>query len=73
MDWKILVVDKNEAETLKINDFKDYDKIYPGKLEEIKKWFRYIKTYDGKAENKILFNNKTFGVEKSLEIIDEAH
>jgi hypothetical protein len=35
-------------------------------------WFKFIKTFDGKKENKIVFDDKIFEKAKAFEIIDDA-
>jgi inorganic pyrophosphatase len=42
-------------------------------LDEIREWFRTIKTYDGKPENEFGYGGKFLSAERALEIIDENH
>ena len=36
-------------------------------------WFRYIKVFDGKKENPILFDGKIIGVDETRKVIADAH
>ena len=63
----------NEAKAIGVSTMEDYDRIYPGAVNEVREWFRTIKTYDGKAENKYLGDGKVFSREESMKIIRECH
>ncbi|CAD8052958.1 unnamed protein product [Paramecium sonneborni] len=73
VDWKILVLNTEEADQLKINEFNDYEKKYPDLGRYMLNRFRYIKTFDGKKENQILFNNQIFDAKRAVEIVKEGH
>jgi hypothetical protein len=45
--------------------------LHPKLVDDVREWFRKIKTYDGKAENKFGYEEKVLGAEKTLEIIEE--
>ena len=42
-------------------------------MEEVKRWFKQIKTFDGKAENFISFDDKVFSKDETLALIRETH
>jgi Inorganic pyrophosphatase. len=42
-------------------------------MQEIKRWFKVIKTFDRKPINEIAFNEKIFDQEKTIEVIFENH
>ena len=56
-----------------INTLEDLDRLQSGRLNAIKNWFKYIKTFDGKKANEIHYNEKIFSAEKALEVIEETH
>jgi hypothetical protein len=39
----------------------------------VKEWFRIIKTYDGKPENRFGRDEQVLNVDKTIEIITECH
>jgi len=41
-----------EAHEMKIVNIDDFNRLNPGKIKSIFEWFRTIKTYDGKPENR---------------------
>lgn len=63
----------NEAEAAGVKSIEDYDRIYPGAVSEVREWFRTIKTYDGKPENRYLKDGKVFCREESMQIIRECY
>ncbi|KAL4480042.1 hypothetical protein ABPG74_020558 [Tetrahymena malaccensis] len=73
VDWKVLSINSTEAEKKNIQSLKDIERVYGGRLDAIKHWFKYIKTYDGKKANVIHYDEKIFDHEKALEIIHETH
>ena len=62
-------INVNFANEKKIYSIEDFDRWNPGAVNEIREWFRTIKTYDGKPENKFGYDEKVIGLEKTLEII----
>lgn len=52
MDWKILSIEESFAKNHNIRDAYQFDQRNPGAIKAVKEWFRIIKTYDGKAENR---------------------
>ena len=62
----------NEAKAMGISNIEDYERIYPGAVHEVKEWFRTIKTFDGKPENRFLADGSTMGREETLMIISDC-
>ena len=56
----------------KINNLSDFDRENPGLVNEIREWFRMIKTYDGKPKNEYGYEGKVLSAEKTLHIIKET-
>lgn len=73
LDWKIITIAECCKNSKKINDIDDVNKVMPGKLDDIRDWYRLYKTADGKGENEYAFEGKFFGRKKALEIINDAH
>lgn len=71
LDWKILTIEVSEAQELNIETIEDWEKLNPGRLEAIKRWFEYIKVFDGKSANKIESNRKVHSIAKTLDIVEE--
>ena len=51
----------------------DLEKNFPQRLNDIVRWFKFYKTFDGKKPNVIHFGEKILSVERTLEIIHENH
>lgn len=71
LDWKILCIEASEAQELGIVTIEDWEKLNPGKLEAIKRWFENIKVYDGKSPNFIESDRMVHSITKTLDIVDE--
>lgn len=72
VDWKILGINADICDREKALKWIDHEenKI---RLNNIMKWFKIYKTFEGKKENIILDNDKIFSPEETLEIIEENH
>ena len=73
LDWKILAIDEAFARERGIRDIEQFNQRNPGAVKELMEWFRTIKTYDGKPENRYGHDDKVLSVEKTIEIIHENH
>lgn len=51
----------------------DFERVKPGKIDEIKRWFVVYKTYEGKPENKIWSDGKVLGLDETMGVIEETH
>lgn len=51
-DWKVITISSQDPLFDAINDIDDVDKHMPGKLDQIREWFRLYKTSEGKPPNK---------------------
>ena len=66
IDWKVLGLEVHEAKELNINSMADFEKAYPGRVSEIREWFRMYKTLDGKPENEFREDGRVFTKEETL-------
>ena len=61
---------KSKTTLTQINTIDDID---PRRVESIKKWFIGIKVFDGKKQNTIAYDKKTFSQAETLEVVRETH
>ena len=54
----MLAIEINEAKESNIKTLDDYKKSKPGSLDEIVTWFRDYKMWEGKAQNKFLWDGE---------------
>jgi len=73
IDWKIIGLNKEEADEKKIFTLKDLDENFPCRLESIKRWFKNIKIFEGKKKNWIYFDEKILDLDKTFEVISESN
>ena len=73
LDWKVLAMDEAFAKDRGIRDINQYKQQNPGAVEELMEWFRTIKTFDGKPENRFAYDDQVLSVEKTIEVIHENH
>ena len=57
-DWKIIVIDVNDALAARLNDIEDVERHLPGLLRATNEWFRIYKIPDGKPENQFAFSGE---------------
>ena len=73
MDWKILAIEESFAKHHNIKDAYTFEQRNPGAIKAVKEWFRIIKTFDGKPENRFGRDEQVLSVDKTIEIITECH
>ena len=73
LDWKLLCIERSYAKDMGIRDIEKFNQHFPGAIKEIMHWFRTIKTYDGKPENRFGFDDKVLSVEQTIEVVEENH
>jgi len=73
LDWKVLAVDVEDPNAAKLNTVDDVEKLMPGKIQSIVKWFQVYKKPDGKPENKFAFDNKAMDADFAVKVISETH
>ena len=73
LDYKVLAIEVHEAKERGIKSIKDYDRIRPGVLDEVKVWFRDYKTWEGGKANKFTRNGDILPVDEAMEIIKESN
>lgn len=73
VDWKIIAINVDDPAAAQINNIDDVEKVMPGRISEIRDWFRYYKTAEGKGENEYGFNAEAQDLNTTMEVIEEAH
>ncbi|CUM45308.1 uncharacterized protein AC631_00425 [Debaryomyces fabryi] len=73
LDWKVIVIDTNDALSQELRDIHDVYVKCPGLLESTRQWFRDYKKPDGKPENEFAFNGKYKNQQETIEIIKECN
>jgi len=72
-DWKVVVIDVNDPNANKLNDFDDIEKVLPGKLKEVFEFLRDYKIPDGKPPNNFAFEGALKDKKFAVEIIEECN
>lgn len=73
VDWKIIAINVNDPMAEMINNVSDVEKLLPGRISEVREWFRLYKTAEGKGENEYGYGGEAKGVDFALQVIEEAH
>ena len=70
-DWKLLVVDADDAAT---NATRTLSDLLPARIDEVREWFRHYKTAEGKPLNKYAFDGRPVDAShvRSFLIINDA-
>ncbi|KAL9556016.1 hypothetical protein MBANPS3_002074 [Mucor bainieri] len=72
-DWKVVVIDANDALFEKMNDIEDVETHMPGYLKSTDTFFRVYKLPQGKKENDIAFNGEAKNKAFATDIVLETH
>ena len=72
-DWKVIVINAEEAREKSIKTMKDLESRYPNMLNSIRKFFRIYKVPSGKPENKFAFDGEFQNEEFAREVIRVTH
>lgn len=70
LDWKVIVVDKDNELAQKYNDIYDVPEIVKNGIRE---WFRWYKTPDGKPLNEFGLGEKYITAKQAVAVIEETH
>lgn len=72
-DWKVLAIDAADPLASKIHDVGDLEKLLPGKIGEVREWFRSYKTHEGKPLNSFGLEEKAMDRAYTLKVVQQAH
>lgn len=73
VDWKILAIRCDSANSAYVNDVDDIDRVYPGALKSIKDWFRNYKVPAGKPPNTFGLHGRALTASDAMNIVDIGH
>ena len=65
----MLGLEVQEAKQLNISTMAEFEAAYPGRVSEIREWFRMYKTLDGKPENEFSEEGRVYSREETLAIV----
>lgn len=66
-DWKVLTIANSDPNADKVRDPDDIEKLWPGKIAALRKWFEEYKIPEGKARNEFL--GEVEGPDKAMRVI----
>jgi len=72
-DWKVIVIDREDAWAEKLHDIDDVQKLLPGTLDTIREWFRTYKIPDGKPPNEFALGERFMDRAYALSVVHETH
>jgi len=72
-DWKVLAIDSEDPMAAQMNDIHDLEKMMPGKVSEVREWFRSYKTHEGKPLNSFGLEEKAMDRAYTLTVVQQAH
>lgn len=73
VDWKVIAINVDDPAASQVNNIDDVENVMPGRIAEIRDWFRYYKTAEGKGENEYGYNGEAQDLDVTLEVIEETH
>lgn len=73
VDWKIIAINCDDPLAAQMNDIADVERLMPGKVDEVRQWFRLYKTAEGKGENEYGYDGEAKDKDFALKVIDETY
>lgn len=73
IDWKVIGINVDDPLASQMSDIDDVERLMPGKVDEVREWFRMYKTAEGKGENEYAYDGKAMDRDFSLNVIAETH
>jgi len=73
VDWKVFCIDTQNPLAKKLNDIADVERELPGRISELREWYRVYKTAEGKGVNTYAYNGKALDKAQTIKVIEEAH
>lgn len=73
IDWKVIGINVDDAMAGELNDIEDVERLMPGKVEEVREWFKMYKTAEGKGENEYAYGGEAKGAAFALKVVEETH
>ena len=58
---------------MRVQTLQDFEKLHPGRVSNIREWFRTYKTLDGKPLNEFKEDGRIFTQQETLKIVLEAN
>eukprot|EP00831_Metopus_contortus_P036291 TRINITY_DN28750_c0_g1_i3.p2 TRINITY_DN28750_c0_g1~~TRINITY_DN28750_c0_g1_i3.p2 ORF type:complete len:100 (-),score=24.62 TRINITY_DN28750_c0_g1_i3:54-353(-) len=63
----------NEAQKHSISGAEDFNKLYPGRLQSVVKWFKNVKNEQNATQESIMLNESIINEKEALEVIRKAY
>lgn len=73
VDWKVIAINVDDPLANQLNTVEDLEKVMPGRVDDVREWFRLYKTAEGKGENEYGYGGEAKGLEFALNVVDVAH
>lgn len=73
IDWKVIGINCDDPMADKLNDVSDVEKLMPGRVSEVREWFRMYKTAEGKGENEYAYGGEAKNAAFAGEVVVETH
>lgn len=73
IDWKVIAINVSDPLAAEMDDIDDVERVMPGKVGEVREWFRMYKTAEGKGENEYAYGGEAKGAEFAMKVVLETH
>lgn len=73
IDWKIIGINIDDPLAVDLHDVEDVERLMPGRISEIREWFRMYKTAEGKGENEYAYDGEAKGRDFAMKVVEETH
>ena len=76
LDWKLICIRGDDPLASQLNDVHDVERLLPGTVPELEKWFRWFRWYktpDGKLINAFGHGEAVLSLDETMKVIEETH
>lgn len=73
IDYKLIVIRKDDPFAEKLNSIQDIERVFPGVLIDIQNWLKIYKVKEGKGENKFGWASEAYGPKMAFNVIRQTH
>ena len=73
VDWKVIAINVEDEKVEELNEVEDVFRVIPGRIEDVREWFKMYKTAEGKGVNEYGFDGRAMGREFAEGVVREGH
>lgn len=73
IDWKVIGINTSDPLAKDLNDIEDVERLLPGRVSQVREWFKMYKTAEGKGENEYAYGGEAKNAAFAMHVIGETY